>query len=75
MGVIDNEFKRLQDVVSGLEERVKQLEHRQGGGSPIAENIRMVIMGPPGAGTFGFLAGLNRQESRDTVPQIPSCHS
>lgn len=53
MGVIDNEFKRLQDVVSGLEERVKQLEHRQGGGSPVAENIRMVIMGPPGAGTFG----------------------
>lgn len=51
MSPIDTEFKRLQDVVSGLEQRVKQLEQRQGGGSSVPESVRMIIMGPPGAGT------------------------
>ncbi|KAI5927860.1 adenylate kinase-domain-containing protein [Camillea tinctor] len=50
MGVIDNEFKRLQDVVSSLEDRVKRLEQRQSGGSISTESVRMVLMGPPGAG-------------------------
>jgi hypothetical protein len=50
MGAIDTEFKRLQDVVSSLEERVKRLEHRQSGEPLTAEGIRMILMGPPGAG-------------------------
>ncbi|KXJ97032.1 adenylate kinase-domain-containing protein [Microdochium bolleyi] len=50
MSPIDTEFKRLQDVVSGLEQRVKQLEQRQSGGSSVGDSVRMVIMGPPGAG-------------------------
>ncbi|KAI1388609.1 adenylate kinase cytosolic [Hypoxylon trugodes] len=50
MGVIDDEMKRLQDVVSGLEERVRRLEHRQSGDSIPAESVRMILMGPPGAG-------------------------
>ncbi|KAI0016657.1 adenylate kinase-like protein [Xylariomycetidae sp. FL0641] len=51
MGVIDNEFKRLQDVVSGLEERVKKLEQRQSGATPLStDGIRMILIGPPGAG-------------------------
>ncbi|KAI1139933.1 adenylate kinase cytosolic [Hypoxylon sp. FL0543] len=48
MGVIDDEMKRLQDVVSGLEERVRRLEQRQSGGS--TEGVRMILIGPPGAG-------------------------
>ncbi|KAI1341812.1 adenylate kinase-domain-containing protein [Xylariaceae sp. FL0016] len=50
MGAIDNEFKRLQDVVSGLEERVKRLESRQSGESISPEGVRMILIGPPGAG-------------------------
>ncbi|KAI1445816.1 adenylate kinase cytosolic [Annulohypoxylon stygium] len=50
MGVIDDEMKRLQDVVSGLEDRVRRLEQRQSGGSISTESVRMILMGPPGAG-------------------------
>ena len=53
MGVIDNEFKRLQDVVTSLEDRVKRLEQRQSGGDAASsDSVRMILMGPPGAGTF-----------------------
>jgi hypothetical protein len=52
MGVIDNEFKRLQDVVTSLEERVKRLEHRQSGEPLTAEGVRMILIGPPGAGMY-----------------------
>lgn len=51
MGVIDNEFKRLHDVVTSLEERVKRLEQRQSGEPLTTESIRMILIGPPGAGT------------------------
>ncbi|KAI1187697.1 adenylate kinase-domain-containing protein [Nemania serpens] len=50
MGVIDTEFKRLHDVVTSLEERVKRLEQRQSGEPLTTENIRMILIGPPGAG-------------------------
>ncbi|KAI1118107.1 adenylate kinase-domain-containing protein [Nemania sp. NC0429] len=50
MGVIDNEFKRLHDVVTSLEERVKRLEQRQSGEPLTTESIRMILIGPPGAG-------------------------
>ncbi|KAH9907787.1 adenylate kinase cytosolic [Xylariomycetidae sp. FL2044] len=49
MGVIDNEFKRLQDVVTSLEDRVKRLEQRQSG-EPPSDGVRMILIGPPGAG-------------------------
>ncbi|KAI0843583.1 adenylate kinase cytosolic [Hypoxylon sp. FL0890] len=48
MGIIDDEMKRLHDVVSGLEERVRRLEQRQSGES--TEGVRMILIGPPGAG-------------------------
>lgn len=57
MGVIDDEMKRLQDVVSGLEDRVRRLEQRQSGGSISTESVRMILMGPPGAGMFPILPG------------------
>lgn len=50
MGAIDNEFKRLQDVVTSLEERIKRLESRQSGQPLNTESVRMILMGPPGAG-------------------------
>ncbi|KAI0974721.1 adenylate kinase-domain-containing protein [Xylaria arbuscula] len=50
MGAIDSEFKRLHDVVTSLEERVKRLEHRQAGEPLTTENVRMLLIGPPGAG-------------------------
>ncbi|KAI1106353.1 adenylate kinase cytosolic [Jackrogersella minutella] len=50
MGIIDDEMKKLQDVVSGLEDRVRRLEHRQSGDSIPTGSVRMILMGPPGAG-------------------------
>ncbi|KAI0385498.1 adenylate kinase cytosolic [Hypomontagnella monticulosa] len=50
MGIIENEFKRLHEVVSGLEERVRQLEQRQSGEPVSSEGVRMILIGPPGAG-------------------------
>jgi hypothetical protein len=53
----DDTVKALQDLVNKLESRVKQLEdkltHAQGGTkhSP-EEGVRMILMGPPGAGMF-----------------------
>lgn len=55
MGVIDNEFKRLQDVVTGLEDRVKRLEQRQSGDGQTKipeDGVRMILIGPPGAGVY-----------------------
>lgn len=57
MGVIDNEFKRLQDVVTGLEDRVKRLEQRQSGDGQTKipeDGVRMILIGPPGAGVYLF---------------------
>jgi adenylate kinase len=52
----DNTVQSLQDLVQKLESRVKQLEdklqHASGGPAPSdAGSVRMVLMGPPGAGT------------------------
>jgi adenylate kinase len=54
MGV-EEEFSGLRSRLASLEERVKSLEKRQNGGSgtgavSTAESIRMILMGPPGAG-------------------------
>lgn len=49
MGFVDDELSKMKDVISNLESRVKRLEGRQGG-SATAEEIRMILIGPPGAG-------------------------
>jgi adenylate kinase len=51
----DDTVKALQDLVNKLESRVKELEdkltHAQGGTKPTSEEgVRMILMGPPGAG-------------------------
>jgi adenylate kinase len=55
MAPIDSTTQSLQELVNKLEERVKQLEdklsHASGGAKPSAvEGVRMILMGPPGAG-------------------------
>jgi len=53
MGYIDDEVKRLQGVIDSLEGRVKALEKRQFGSSTpkTTEELRMLLIGPPGAGS------------------------
>jgi adenylate kinase len=51
----DDTVKSLQELVNQLESRVKELEdrlsHAAGGTKPTAnEGVRMILMGPPGAG-------------------------
>lgn len=53
----DDTVKSLHDLVNKLESRVKQLEDKlhqaSGGAAPApAESVRMILMGPPGAGEF-----------------------
>ncbi|KAK4098227.1 adenylate kinase [Parathielavia hyrcaniae] len=52
MGYLDDEVKHLQGIIANLEGRVQALETRQYGGSQkkTAEEIRMILIGPPGAG-------------------------
>lgn len=51
MGIVEDELKHLKDVVAGLESRIKRLEGGGAGGSKTAEELRMILIGPPGAGT------------------------
>jgi len=50
MGFIEDELKQLKDVISTIDTRIKKLESRATGGSVSTEDIRMILMGPPGAG-------------------------
>lgn len=51
MGYLEDEVQRLQSVLDSVEGRLKRLEDRQFGGSPsTAETVRMILIGPPGAG-------------------------
>jgi hypothetical protein len=50
MGALDSEIQRLHDVVSSLEKRVEKLEVRQSGDARPEGGVRMILMGPPGAG-------------------------
>ncbi|KAJ9152281.1 adenylate kinase [Coniochaeta hoffmannii] len=52
MGYLEDEVKRLHTVLSSVEGRLKALEERQFGKSSgkTAEEIRMILIGPPGAG-------------------------
>lgn len=50
MGIIEDEVKGLQGKLDVLESRIKALETRQFGEKSTAEQIRMILIGPPGAG-------------------------
>ncbi|KAK3943569.1 hypothetical protein QBC46DRAFT_377423 [Diplogelasinospora grovesii] len=51
MGYLDDEVKRLRSIIDSLEGRVQALETRQSGGKgKTTEEIRMILIGPPGAG-------------------------
>lgn len=55
--ITDEVVEQLRDTIHKLESRVHQLEDKLGGGSGEAgkttstgQSIRMILMGPPGAG-------------------------
>lgn len=55
--ITDDTVQALRDTVHRLEARVRELESRLGGGddgskktSASGQSIRMILMGPPGAG-------------------------
>jgi len=50
MGIVDDELSQLKNVVANLESRIKRLEQRGTGSSPTTEELRMILIGPPGAG-------------------------
>ncbi|RDA89529.1 hypothetical protein CP533_6645 [Ophiocordyceps camponoti-saundersi (nom. inval.)] len=50
MGYIEDELKQLQNVIASLDSRIKQLEQRATGSSRPTEEVRMILIGPPGAG-------------------------
>ncbi|KIL89782.1 adenylate kinase 1 [Fusarium avenaceum] len=50
MGFIEDELKQLKDVISTIDTRIKKLESRATGGPVSTEDIRMILIGPPGAG-------------------------
>jgi adenylate kinase len=63
--ISDREVSDLKDLVAKLEARVHQLENKLTGGSSgdksSSESMRMVLMGPPGAGklfAIGFLTSI-----------------
>lgn len=51
--ITDEKFNDLKDQYHQLEERIKRLEHslKTGESKPsVAESMRMILIGPPGAG-------------------------
>ncbi|KAF9776067.1 adenylate kinase [Fusarium sp. DS 682] len=50
MGFIEDELKQLKDVISTIDTRIKKLEARATGSPMSTEEIRMILIGPPGAG-------------------------
>lgn len=50
MGIVEDELNQLKGVVANLESRIKRLEERGTGSSPSTEELRMILIGPPGAG-------------------------
>jgi hypothetical protein len=57
----DDVAQKILDSIQDLQSRIKKLEdgiqHKAGGGPPPAtEGIRMILMGPPGAGMSMFLS-------------------
>lgn len=68
MGYLDDEVKRLQGVIANLEGRVKALEDGRLGGSSkkTADEVRMILIGPPGAGTLGGSTAITTTMQTDT---------
>lgn len=58
--ITDTTISDLKDLVHKLEARVHQLEHRlgEGGNKPKthSESMRMILIGPPGAGESDMAA-------------------
>lgn len=54
MGYVEDELKQLKDVIGNLDTRIKSLEQRAtGSATPVStEEIRMLLIGPPGAGSL-----------------------
>ncbi|KAF4342575.1 adenylate kinase 1 [Fusarium beomiforme] len=50
MGFIEDELKQLKDVINTIDTRIKKLEARATGSPVSTEEIRMILIGPPGAG-------------------------
>ncbi|RSM07495.1 Adenylate kinase [Fusarium ambrosium] len=50
MGFVEDELKQLKSVISSLDSRIKTLEARATGSPVSTEEIRMILIGPPGAG-------------------------
>lgn len=52
MGAMEEQLQRLGSVLDSLDARIKKLEQHPsiGGGSSTAQEIRMLLIGPPGAG-------------------------
>ncbi len=48
MGALEEQVQKLSSVVQALEARIKSLEERKFSKSP--EEVRMILIGPPGAG-------------------------
>lgn len=49
MGFVESELQQLRDVVSNLDLRIQRLEQRVTGSSS-SQEVRMILIGPPGAG-------------------------
>ncbi|KAH7320295.1 adenylate kinase cytosolic [Stachybotrys elegans] len=51
MGFVEDELKQLKDVISNLDSRIKRLEQSTSGAPSSAnKDLRMILIGPPGAG-------------------------
>lgn len=54
MGLVEDELKQLKSLVSNLESRIKNLESPGSGAGSTADEVRMILIGPPGAGTLSL---------------------
>lgn len=52
MGFVEDELKQLKGVLGNLDARIKKLESRATGSAATTEDIRMILIGPPGAGSY-----------------------
>ncbi|PHH84066.1 hypothetical protein CDD83_2551 [Cordyceps sp. RAO-2017] len=50
MGFVEDELRHLKGVISSLDSRIHLLEQRTTGSSSFTDEIRMILIGPPGAG-------------------------
>lgn len=50
MGFVEDELKHLRTTIANLDSRIRQLEQRP---SALPQNgLRMILIGPPGAGSY-----------------------